>query len=153
MGVDSNCYLPGTFIADVNRIIKAIDSQASHNANPVGDSVYFHFIDFNFFGEPRRMRGINYDIDLDRDEKESREKGYPPRDSDSWVIIHELGLPDKTSGIHLTLGASGRSVEILGLLCYIFGGYIRKNDYKESKYTKINKDRRKAVAYILSMQK
>ena len=58
------------------------------------------------------------------------------------------GIPPNAKGTWSSFGAYGRAVEIVTMICYMFGGYVLERDIEDKPYYRVNKSRHKFVKLI-----
>lgn len=141
MGTDTKAYYPNTTKPQIIDFIKKFSTRIEKELL-FKDMEGYSRLGFAYRGEDRDLNLHNLDIDTERDDE----------DSDSWVYAKENKLPDKTKGVLTSFGWWGRSVEIVTLMAYYFGGYVNEKDTSDPKFRRVKKDHRALIRYLFNSE-
>lgn len=148
MGVDSKAYLPNTTKKQIKDfmfyIARDVRLQTTH------DDTY-HILNFTYRKEERNLHLFYRTYKKDEYIKNAMDRyNISKEEAKNWADEELEGneLWKGTSGILASFGYWGRSVEILQLLCYRFGGYLDESDSDDKDFYKIKKNHRKIIPTI-----
>lgn len=126
-------------------MLKLVNALATTTTGPKSsDWEEYITINFQYKGEGRTLHMHNLNINQARDIKKWKSKNV---DSVSYV---KQGLPDKIKGTLTSLGFWGRSVELMKIFGYYFGGFIDEQDTDDKDFKPIAKNHHRLIALLFS---
>jgi hypothetical protein len=142
MGTDTKGFYPKVTREQMLNLVNAL---ATSMTGP-RDTSYKEYVTVNFQykGEGRTLNIHDLSINQERDIKKWKSKNV---DSVSYV---KQGLPDKTKGTLTSLGFWGRSVELMKIFAYYFGGFVDEQDTDNKDFKSIAKNHHKLIALLFS---
>ncbi len=148
MSVNTILYCPELKLDSLYKFIYIFDNKASQSKVDIGDR-FIHYINFNFYGEDRKLTMQNMEINSIKAKQKAKQEGWNYTDTDDYLHIKNNKLPDKTKGLRISIGKWGLSTVIMRLICYHFGGYCLENDSIEVEYKKIDPNYRKIIKEVI----
>jgi len=137
MSVDTRGYVPGVNFSNFVKTVSKLFPQGFEEEDGVHWS--HHIINFDFWGEERRMNC--HEVTIDR-EADRIQWDSDNTDSQSY---YDQGLPDKTSGIYFNVSHWGSAELIIKTIVLFFGGYYNREDGTTQDFVKLKKNHRAIV--------
>jgi hypothetical protein len=133
MSVDTIAYIPNLKLQSLKAFLDLLYGTFHvteyHDTGPLG---------YGHIGVKQLNRGVNYSETIIDSSADPESPSYIKR-----------GLPDKTSGLYLALGADEEALAFMYLVCFKFGGFVAKDDSRGS-FTIVDKNNHKLIELVMN---